>query len=669
VAPGEIISTIAGTGVAGYTGDGGAGTLAAINAPELSGDLDPGQLHLAVDTAGNLYIADSGSGRLRLLTAQGIIHTIAISTYNGVLTTGDAGPGFGGSGGTPIAVAVDPNGVLYVSDIEEVDVLTPTGSTFTPAPFLTSRVSASGFGEFDQIGQGSWIEIYGSYLAADTRQWAGGDFNGSNAPQSLDGTSVTIGGQPAYISYISPEQINAQVPTNIGTGAQPLIVKTAGGRKRHQFCDRQHHRTRPARPGIFPRSAATQYVVALFLRWGHVCAARQRHTRFALAPRSPRRHRHAVWHRVRPRDAFGARGDDQPRRDIAERIVPDENRHGVRDRSICGSCPRFGRALSVQCRRSLDHERGQSPADIHAGRRCRNPEPCSRPLMARRWNRDLERILASAILLLRDRYGVKHQPSFCRVSKLIDKLEKRDRRGSEMATHSQRPLTGLLIASFSAAISPALRSRLFNSICHACFPALKQYRRKRVHTLVVRGNMEKFKPYLPLLAMALIGTSVGCSRADKSPDVSGSIRTSLDQAGLKDVSVSQDRDKGVVTLTGHVPADGDKAQAASIAKSIAGSEVVSNEVVVMPPGTSSDTKKVESDLDKGIKDNVDAALVPGKLNKDVSISVKNQVVTLTGTVNSAARRMQVQKAVAAVPNVTQVVNELEVKNQKATSSN
>ncbi len=57
--------------------------------------------------------------------------------------------------------------------------------------------------------------------------------------------------------------------------------------------------------------------------------------------------------------------------------------------------------------------------------------------------------------------------------------------------------------------------------------------------------------------------------ARQSPDVSDSIRQSLDQAGLKDVSVSQDRDKGIVSLDGHVAADADKSQAETIAKSIA----------------------------------------------------------------------------------------------------
>ena len=97
--------------------------------------------------------------------------------------------------------------------------------------------------------------------------------------------------------------------------------------------------------------------------------------------------------------------------------------------------------------------------------------------------------------------------------------------------------------------------------------------------------MKTFKPCLSLLAVVVIGTLAGCStKSTRAADVSGGIRTSLDQAGLKDVSVTQDHDKGVVTLGGHVAADGDKAQAESIAKSIAGAQVVSNQIEVIPRG-------------------------------------------------------------------------------------
>ena len=71
--------------------------------------------------------------------------------------------------------------------------------------------------------------------------------------------------------------------------------------------------------------------------------------------------------------------------------------------------------------------------------------------------------------------------------------------------------------------------------------------------------MKTFKSCLSLLAVATIGTLVACStKSTKAADVSGSIRTSLDQAGLKAVSIGDDPDKGVVTLGGHVAADAEK---------------------------------------------------------------------------------------------------------------
>jgi len=182
--------------------------------------------------------------------------------------------------------------------------------------------------------------------------------------------------------------------------------------------------------------------------------------------------------------------------------------------------------------------------------------------------------------------------------------------------------------------------------------------------------MKTLKSYLPLLAVVAMGTLAGCSTSSiRSADVSGGVRTSLDQAGLKSVSVTDDHDKGVVTLAGHVTADSDKAQAESIAKSMAGTQVVSNQIEVVPPGAEHDAKKVSSDLDKGIEGNLDAALLQGKLHKNVNYAVNNQVVTLTGEVDSQSKRGQAQDIASSVPNVLQVVNELQIKEQKATSSN
>lgn len=180
--------------------------------------------------------------------------------------------------------------------------------------------------------------------------------------------------------------------------------------------------------------------------------------------------------------------------------------------------------------------------------------------------------------------------------------------------------------------------------------------------------MRILRPCLLLAAVVVAGVLAACSTAStKSPDVSATVRTSLDQAGYKDVSVNQDRDKGVVTLSGHVATDADKSQAESIARSLAGTQVVANQIAVVPPGAESAANDINSDLDKGIESNLSAALTSATLHKSVKFTVKNHVVTLTGEVGSQASRTRAEEVASGVPNVQQVVNELQVKEQKATS--
>ena len=171
---------------------------------------------------------------------------------------------------------------------------------------------------------------------------------------------------------------------------------------------------------------------------------------------------------------------------------------------------------------------------------------------------------------------------------------------------------------------------------------------------------------LSVFPLFMAGILSGCS-TNKSPDVTDNVRKSLDQAGFKDVSVSQDRDKGVVTLAGSVPTETDKQQAESIAKANASNLVVADQISVRPPGNESEAKAVDSDLDQAIEKNLDATLVKHRL-KNVKYDVKNGVVTLKGDVPSQSKREQVEKLAASIPNVKQVVNEIEVKNQKATST-
>jgi osmotically-inducible protein OsmY len=77
---------------------------------------------------------------------------------------------------------------------------------------------------------------------------------------------------------------------------------------------------------------------------------------------------------------------------------------------------------------------------------------------------------------------------------------------------------------------------------------------------------------------------------------------------------------------------------------------------------------MNSDLDQGIEKDLDAALIQNQMHHNVKYSVKSGVVTLTGEVNSQDKRTLAEKVATGVPNVQQVVNNLQVRNQKASSS-
>ena len=89
---------------------------------------------------------------------------------------------------------------------------------------------------------------------------------------------------------------------------------------------------------------------------------------------------------------------------------------------------------------------------------------------------------------------------------------------------------------------------------------------------------------------------------------------------------------------------------------------------MIPVGVEKEAKTVNSDLDKGIENNLDAVLIQNKMHDNVKYEVKNAVVTLTGEVNSQYKRDAAERVATRVPNVKQVVNDLQVKNQKASSS-
>lgn len=99
-----VISTVAGTGLEGYAGDGGRATQAKLDVP----------LGLALDSRGNLYFADSGNDRVREVDAAGHITTVAGNGTSGY--SGDGGSAAGAELAQPVAVAVDTSNNLYIVD-------------------------------------------------------------------------------------------------------------------------------------------------------------------------------------------------------------------------------------------------------------------------------------------------------------------------------------------------------------------------------------------------------------------------------------------------------------------------------------------------------------------------------------------------------------------------
>ena len=170
----------------------------------------------------------------------------------------------------------------------------------------------------------------------------------------------------------------------------------------------------------------------------------------------------------------------------------------------------------------------------------------------------------------------------------------------------------------------------------------------------------------PLMVALVMGGLAGCSSSIKSPDVAGNLRGALDQAGFKDVSVSQDRDKGVLTLTGDVETPDKKAQAESVAKQAAPDYAIANEIGVRPVGTESQAKSVDSNLDDAIENNYKAAIKAHKDLDDQSIhyDAKNGTLMLKGSVKTAAQKKQAALLAKNVPNVKEVVDEIEVKPDK-----
>jgi uncharacterized protein (TIGR03437 family) len=157
------------------------------------------------------------------------------------------------------------NGVIAFAWLGGIFAAVPGTPAVPPSIQSGGVVSLSDFGGFTSVARGTWIEIHGSNFATTPREWAASDFTGGGvvAPTSLDGVSVTIGGQPAYVEYISPTQVNVLASPNTPTGSQQVVVTNPAGSSPPASIA-----VNPLLPGLLApasfRINGTQYVTALF---------------------------------------------------------------------------------------------------------------------------------------------------------------------------------------------------------------------------------------------------------------------------------------------------------------------------------------------------------------------------------------------------------------------
>ena len=267
VAGNGTITTVAGNTRQGYSGDLGPATQASLDGP----------YGVAVDAAGNLYIADTGNNVVREVTSDGVIRTIAGTGFAGsagdtgnplqaqitapagiavdsagsvyvsdaamrirkilpgslILTiAGNGVPGYSGDNGlgtlaslnAPVGIAVGANGAVYTADSgnNAVRLLQAGASTITLQAVTNAASNLPG-----TIAPGEIVVLYGSALGPDqlilAQPGAGGKF-----ANTLGGTVVSFNGVSAPLLYTSPNQVAAVVPFGISGASAQVVASYLG---------------------------------------------------------------------------------------------------------------------------------------------------------------------------------------------------------------------------------------------------------------------------------------------------------------------------------------------------------------------------------------------------------------------------------------------------------
>ncbi len=205
---------------------------------------------IQLDAQGNTYLIGNNSGAFVAVNPvepnlnQGGSFVAKLDPTGSTLLFASLIGGTDGVGSLAITgLAVDTPGNIYFAGYDREPTLPTTPGAFQPALknpgtgnsydgyigkiSLTPSITLNGIVPNDSsattIAPGEWVSIYGLNLAGASANWTG------NFPTSLGGTSVTIDGKQAYLWYVSPTQINLQVPDDAATGPVSVVVTSVNG--------------------------------------------------------------------------------------------------------------------------------------------------------------------------------------------------------------------------------------------------------------------------------------------------------------------------------------------------------------------------------------------------------------------------------------------------------
>jgi uncharacterized protein (TIGR03437 family) len=207
-----------------------------------------------VDSSGRIYFADDINNRVRVLVPDctynvspssvqsdslGGSFPITIQTDSFCLWTIAGLPGWITLSTPPPAAGTAEVSLVIAANTGAVQLTTllvagqPITVTQAAAPGFGPAISlvANAAGQSPIIAPNTWVEINGSNLAParDSRIWQSSDLVNNQMPTQLDGVSVTMNGENAFVDYISANQVNVLTPPDLAPGPVQVVVTVAGG--------------------------------------------------------------------------------------------------------------------------------------------------------------------------------------------------------------------------------------------------------------------------------------------------------------------------------------------------------------------------------------------------------------------------------------------------------